>query len=365
MNDPAPPAPPVKLFCLADEGDPASLFPTPLTRLRPELIPVPVEPAGRDGRHRAPSRRMFEETVDAVVARIAHEADGGPYAVYGHGPGGLLGYEAAHRLVGDGHRQPEHLFLSADGPPQRRGDRAGGAPARIRHSGPSPRLTCPVTIVTRPEDTAVPYPDPDPWADLTTGPVTRLELADADRWGLAARIHDTLLGEPGAVPPGPLTVEAFRDAMACLAAPVTVVSTWDEQGRARAFTASAVCSLSAAPPLLLVCVSRSGRAHEVFRTSGRYLVNVLGHEQAAVARDFARPDRTEAEAALVPLELGLPGLANAAARFACTSHQVLPGGDHSILTGRLEAATLSDTPPLIHFRRDWHRPTAIPAVLPR
>lgn len=161
-----------------------------------------------------------------------------------------------------------------------------------------------------------------------------------------------------------LTPELFRDAMARLAAPVTVVTTWDTDGRARAFTASAVCSLSADPPLLLVCVNRSARTHEVFTRAGRFLVNVLSHEQAGAAQDFARRDRAASEATLAPLELGLPGLPDASARFACTSRQVLPGGDHSILTGRLEAVTLTDAPPLIHFRRDWHRPTVVSADRP-
>lgn len=149
--------------------------------------------------------------------------------------------------------------------------------------------------------------------------------------------------------------------MARLAAPVTVITTWDTEGRPRAFTASAVCSLSEEPPLLLVCVNNSSRTHDLFTTADRFLVNVLDHEQADVARAFARHDRAAAEAALVPLELGLPGLVDASARYACTRRQVLPGGDHSILTGRLESVTLSGHPPLIHYERGWHRPTAVPA----
>jgi flavin reductase (DIM6/NTAB) family NADH-FMN oxidoreductase RutF len=241
---------------------------------------------------------------------------------------------------------------------------------QYRHSGAEPGLACPVTVVTGADDPVTSPHDVDLWGELTTGPVTHLELPGAGHFFLDShtepvvdRIRSALLdverGDDGVVEP--LPSEVFRDAMARLAAPVTVVTTVDRDGRPRAFTASAVCSLSADPPLLLVCVNRTGSAHDVFATADRFLVNVLDHEQASTARDFARRDRTDAEAALVPLELGLPGLADASARFACTRRQVLPGGDHSILVGRLERVALSDAPPLIHFRRDWHRPTAVPA----
>ncbi|MFJ9378742.1 flavin reductase [Streptomyces sp. NPDC101455] len=173
--------------------------------------------------------------------------------------------------------------------------------SRYHHLDPDRLLDCPVTVGTGTEDSASSYRDFDLWAALTTGPVNHLELAgaghlflDSHAGAVAARIHATLLderGDPWDCPPagpaaGPLDREAFRDAMASLAAPVTVVTTWDAEGRARAFTASAVCSLSADPPLLLVCVNRAGHAHEVFRTADRFLVNVLGHEQAVVAKDL-------------------------------------------------------------------------------
>lgn len=413
-----PPAPaatvqqPVKLFCIPFAGGSARAFQPLLAELDPQIDAVPIEQAGRDGRHREKPHETFAEAVEDIAARIAPEAAEGPYAVYGYSLGGLFAYEAVRRLVAQGHRPPRHLFVSASRPPQRQygldgrpaihtypdlaflGALAstGGVPeeflqdadavsyfttrirrdyelyAQYRHPGRLPRLTCPVTVVMGAEDPVTSHQDVDLWAELTSGPVTQLELAGAGHFFLdshsrtiAERIHGALLADGSDVPEQPLGTETFREAMARLAAPVTVVTTRDADGRPRAFTASAVCSLSADPPLLLVCVNRSGSAHDVFTTADRFLVNVLDHEQASVASAFARHDRVQAEAGLVPLELGLPGLPDASARFACARRQVLPGGDHSILIGRLEHVSLADTPPLIHYQRGWHRPTAAPA----
>ncbi|WSL13705.1 alpha/beta fold hydrolase [Streptomyces sp. NBC_01288] len=402
----------MKLFCIPHAGGSARAFQPLADALGEETDVVPFQPAGRDTRHREQPYDTFGAAVDDIAALIEREAGDGPYAIYGHSLGGLLGYETARRLSGQG-RPPRHVFVSASRPPQRRygedGGPAihtfpdlaflgalaatGGVPreflteddavayftARIRgdyelygqyrHDGAEPRLTCPVTVVTGADDPVTSSHDVGLWGDLTTGPVTHLELPGAGHFFLDShtgpvvdRIRSALLAAAEDRATEPLPQEVFREAMARLAAPVTVVTTVDRDGRPRAFTASAVCSLSADPPLLLVCLNRNGSAHDVFATADRFLVNVLDHQQAHLARDFASHDRAEAEAVLVPLELGLPGLPDASARFACTRRQVLPGGDHSILIGRPERVALSDVPPLIHFHRDWHRPTAVPAA---
>ncbi|QNP70441.1 LLM class flavin-dependent oxidoreductase [Streptomyces roseirectus] len=333
---------PVTLFCLPPVGGSPLVF-------RPLLAALPLEiDAVVVGRGKG-AGRSFEESVGDVAGWIAERVGEGAYALFGHGGGGLPAYEVARRLVRDGGPGPRHLFVAESRPPQ-------------RDAGESePRLACPVTVVTGGEEVAVSVRDVDLWAELTTGPVSQVELEgdvmESHADAVAERVRGALFDVPEAEP---VTPELFREAMARLAAPVTVVTAWDGEGRARAFTASAVCSLSAEPPLLLVCVDRSSRAHEVFTRADRFLVNVLGDEQAAVAREFAGRDRAAAEASLVPLERGLPGLPGAAARFACVSRQVLPGGDHSILTGRIEAVALSDAPALVHFRRGWHRAVALP-----
>src|SRR3954462_7103791 len=67
---------------------------------------------------------------------------------------------------------------------------------------------------------------------------------------------------------------AFRNAMRRLAATVTIVTTADG-GRWHGMTATAVTSVSADPPALLVCVTQSASLQEPLMASGRFGVNLL------------------------------------------------------------------------------------------
>ena len=81
--------------------------------------------------------------------------------------------------------------------------------------------------------------------------------------------------------------QTFRDAMARLAAAVTVVTS-DGPGGLCGTTASAVCSVSDTPPILLVCINRSSRNNAVLKQNGRLCVNVLRAEQQPLALQFSR-----------------------------------------------------------------------------
>ncbi len=67
---------------------------------------------------------------------------------------------------------------------------------------------------------------------------------------------------------------AYREAMARLAGAVHLVTTDGPGGRA-GFTATAVCSVSDAPPTLLVCINRDSSAYPAFDRNGRLCVNLL------------------------------------------------------------------------------------------
>jgi hypothetical protein len=121
------------------------------------------------------------------------------------------------------------------------------------------------------------------------------------------------------VPPGGTVDElAFREAIAHFATGVTVVTTTYE-GRPAGMTASAVCSLSLDPILLLVCIDNRLPTHEAIEASRRFAVNVLGEGDEALARRFARP--AEDKFAGVALVEGSdpPVLAQAIARFCTTA----------------------------------------------
>ncbi|MDQ2699920.1 MAG: flavin reductase family protein, partial [Actinomycetota bacterium] len=67
---------------------------------------------------------------------------------------------------------------------------------------------------------------------------------------------------------------------------MTVVTAFAPEGPAGA-TASAVCSLSLDPMMMLVCLDRGSRTLSAVREAGKFGINVLGLDQRNAAEVFA------------------------------------------------------------------------------
>jgi len=147
--------------------------------------------------------------------------------------------------------------------------------------------------------------------------------------------------------------QSFRDAIAHLATGVSVITT--SLGAARAgMTASAVCSLSLEPLLLLVCIDQRAAMHDAIRKSNRFAVNVLPQGAGQLALRFARPSTADKFAGVALLEGSDPPLLrDTLSTFTCALHDCFPGGDHSIFVGRVEACAGRAGSPLLHFRRKF------------
>jgi flavin reductase ActVB len=154
----------------------------------------------------------------------------------------------------------------------------------------------------------------------------------------------------------PVDAVSFRRALANMAAPVTVVTTVDGEGRPRGFTASSVCSLSLDPPLVLVCIGKGMRSYAAFAAAERFNVNVLAGDQEELALRFAGRgvDRFDHDDVTFD-DRGLPVIRGAVTRLACAAADLLDGGDHSILVGRVDHAPVAGGRPLVYFDRDFRR----------
>ena len=78
----------------------------------------------------------------------------------------------------------------------------------------------------------------------------------------------------------------FRDMMREIAAPVTILAA-GSHGYRNGLTATAVCTVSDAPPTVLACVRRNAKAHDVIVNSGCFSINFLSAEQEDVAVQFS------------------------------------------------------------------------------
>lgn len=146
--------------------------------------------------------------------------------------------------------------------------------------------------------------------------------------------------------------------MSALAGGVTIVTTRDAGGRPCGLTATAVCLVSQAPPMLLACVGREADCHAAFLTADAFAVHVLREEQVGLSRRFAQKDHGKfAGLAHATGALGVPLLPGALAVVECRVVERHPAGDHTILIGRAEAWALSPDEgagPLVYYRRAYH-----------
>lgn len=150
----------------------------------------------------------------------------------------------------------------------------------------------------------------------------------------------------------------FRQAMAHLPAAVNVLTTDGVAGRA-GLTATAVCSVTDEPGTLLVCINRTGRAHEAFLANGVFAVNTLASGQQAVGDRFAREKELEARfdgASWDRLVTGAPALEGAAIVFDCKISAVSEVGTHSVIFGHVQAVRMAEHPSgLLYFGRGYHK----------
>ncbi|QIS21820.1 flavin reductase family protein [Nocardia terpenica] len=152
----------------------------------------------------------------------------------------------------------------------------------------------------------------------------------------------------------------FTSTMSRIPGPVSVATTVTPSGLRFGFTGSSLSSLSLDPPMVLICLSKSASTHTAFTHATQFMINVLAAGQSEVALRFAQSgvDRFAA-GDMRPCELGLPGLPDAAARLACALVDVLDGGDHSILTGRVLEASVGARSPLVYWDRSFNRPVPL------
>jgi len=154
----------------------------------------------------------------------------------------------------------------------------------------------------------------------------------------------------------------FIDAMRLLPAGVTIV-TAGVKGRRCGFTATAVCSVAAEPPHLLVCANRAMQTHEIIRETGHFAVNLLHADDAGLADRFGGRTGIEGEERFfgrrwTTLVTGSPVLADACAVFDCALTDQLGVATHDVLVGRvLEVRRFGDETALAYVDRDYGRVT--------
>jgi flavin reductase len=177
------------------------------------------------------------------------------------------------------------------------------------------------------------------------------------------RPDDAMDGAFTVVGPEPVrTVEpaAFRDAMSRLGAAVHVITTAGPGGKTGA-TATAVCSVSDAPPTLLMCLNRRSQTNPVVLENGVFCVNTLGATEAEIADIFAgrtgvMGSERFSKGEWTTLATSSPVLASAVVAFDCRIVEVRSVASHNVFFGAVEAVRLGPQgPALVYHERAYKR----------
>jgi flavin reductase (DIM6/NTAB) family NADH-FMN oxidoreductase RutF len=148
--------------------------------------------------------------------------------------------------------------------------------------------------------------------------------------------------------------QTFRQVMGHFATGITVITALDQAGRNCGITANSFTSVSLDPPLVLVCVDRSIEFFKVITEAGHFNVNFLSHAQAELSRRFATKnidkfDGVEHRKGV----MGAPLLLETLGHLECSRYDLLPGGDHIIVVGKVEHLALTGGEPLLYFSSSY------------
>jgi flavin reductase (DIM6/NTAB) family NADH-FMN oxidoreductase RutF len=132
---------------------------------------------------------------------------------------------------------------------------------------------------------------------------------------------------------------------------VTVLTVNGPADRPLGMTASSLASVSLVPPLVSVCVDHEAELHDTILAAPVFVVNVLESRQEALSRRFAdqHEDRFEGVGYHRSPE-GLVLLDGALAHIECDRFASYPGGDHTIIIGRVIGGSTGDGRPLLYYR---------------
>ena len=148
----------------------------------------------------------------------------------------------------------------------------------------------------------------------------------------------------------PIDKAVYKHVLRNFAAGVTVVTTGRSDQDPHGLTATAFCSVSLTPPLVLACIEKKAISYPYFEPAGIFAVNFLSADQEHLSQHFAihggeKFDSIEWRRG----EIGAPILAGTIGHVECRIVNAYEGGDHTIYVGEVVSAAAADGDPLLHF----------------
>jgi 4-nitrophenol 2-monooxygenase / 4-nitrocatechol 4-monooxygenase, reductase component len=144
--------------------------------------------------------------------------------------------------------------------------------------------------------------------------------------------------------------DQFKQVIGHFASGVSII-TVRKNGIDFGITASAVCSVSVDPPMLLVCVNKTTGTCNAISAAESFTVNIVNESQKDLALRFARANTDKfAGVDFSYGELGNPVLGQTLATLECRVVEEVTGGTHSVFLGEVQKANAAAGDPLVYYR---------------
>jgi flavin-dependent trigonelline monooxygenase, reductase component len=151
-----------------------------------------------------------------------------------------------------------------------------------------------------------------------------------------------------------LDAKALRRVFGTFLTGVTVVTTVDQDGRKRGFTANSYTSVSLDPPIVLACLDRRSANCEAFMKRRGFAINVLADHQKHLSNLFASKSADKFEGLRTSSAWsGSPILPDVVGWIDCALERTLDVGDHVVLIGQVKAVHDGSGMPLGYFRGNY------------
>jgi flavin reductase len=155
----------------------------------------------------------------------------------------------------------------------------------------------------------------------------------------------------------------YKQGMRRLAAGVTVIAT-EYEGERFGLVSTSVTSVSADPPVLLTCISKTASSHDPVARSGRFCVNVLRQGDEELAGRFSSSKHREGRflgREWTILATGAPALVGCIASFDCVVARALQVETHTVFFGSVVNVRLWPLAgkPLLYWDGSYRIPAAM------
>jgi flavin reductase (DIM6/NTAB) family NADH-FMN oxidoreductase RutF len=145
--------------------------------------------------------------------------------------------------------------------------------------------------------------------------------------------------------------DTFRAVLGRFASGVTVLTARDAAGADHGMTVSAFCSVSLDPPLVLACVDRVARMHDLLLTRDAVGISILASHQEAVSRRFSELESDRFDGlGYTRGESGVVLFDEALAHLECRVRDRHAAGDHTAFVCEVDRVAIRPGRPLLYYR---------------